>query len=355
MNALSTTFGMRQTSTLAHNPKSNAKIERVWQYVGRALQSMTPTQYAQFHLYLPILSHVWNTIPDSDTGITPFEAEHGMKCRGIAESIMEDPPREGLPASADDLRTIAISARAFQEILRNVKAVEKSQASIRLNADGSSKIRYEVGDRVSFYLPPGDTLAKKMGKRKKHILQYSGPGEITKALSPNGTSFEITYKGRHYNRNVMHINRYKAADEVPPGLQLVIDDTVYVGSYVAVLDDSDATHYHLAEVLDINDQTTKLHYLATKARHLRSAIWTKLYHHPGSNEVTTEQPMNLIRNWMRYTGEIETKEIEDSLIILPNVGFTEMMRVNTYSRNALGRLPYQHHRMGPPPRGTWIP
>ena len=131
---------------------------------------------------------------------------------------MENPPREGLPASADDLRTIAISARAFQEILRNIKAVEKSQAAIRLNADGSNKIRYEIGDRVSFYLPPGKTLAKKMGKRKKHILQYSGPGEITKSLSPNGTSFEITYKRRHYNRNVMHINRYKAAEEVPPGL-----------------------------------------------------------------------------------------------------------------------------------------
>ena len=51
MNALSTTFGMRQTSTLAHNPKSNAKIERVWQYVGRALQSMTPEQYTPSFTY----------------------------------------------------------------------------------------------------------------------------------------------------------------------------------------------------------------------------------------------------------------------------------------------------------------
>ena len=51
----------------------------------------------------------------------------------------------------------------------------------------------------------------------------------------------------------MHINRYKAAEEVPPGLQLVIDNTVYLGSYVAVLDNSDDRHYHLAEVLDIND------------------------------------------------------------------------------------------------------
>ena len=89
-------------------------------------------------MYLPILTHVWNTIPDSDTGITPFEAEHGMKCRGIAESIIQEPPREGLPAEASDLRTISVSANAFMEILTNTKAVEKTLAAQRLNADDTS-------------------------------------------------------------------------------------------------------------------------------------------------------------------------------------------------------------------------
>ena len=153
MKALSATMGIVQTNTLAHNPKSNAKIERVWQFVGRALRSMTKQQYEQFHLYIPILRHVWNTVPDSDTGISPFEAEHGMKCRSIAESILEKVPKEGLPANATDLKAIAISAHAFMEVLTNVKAVEKALASIKLNADGSSKHTYNVGDRVSFYLP----------------------------------------------------------------------------------------------------------------------------------------------------------------------------------------------------------
>ena len=79
MTALSTILGFRLSNTLTHNPKGNAKIERVWWYVGNCLQSLTPEQYSHFHLYLPIIAHVWNTIPDSDTGITPFEAEHGMK------------------------------------------------------------------------------------------------------------------------------------------------------------------------------------------------------------------------------------------------------------------------------------
>ena len=81
MDSLSKTLGIVQTNTLAHNPKSNAKIERVWQFVGRCLQAMNTAQYAEFHKYVPMMAHVWNTVPDSETGITPFQDEHGMPCR----------------------------------------------------------------------------------------------------------------------------------------------------------------------------------------------------------------------------------------------------------------------------------
>ena len=171
MGALSATLlGIKQTNTLAHNPKGNAKMERVWAFVGRCLQSMTPEQYANFHKYAPTMAHVWNTTPDSDTNITPFEAEHGMKCRSIAESVLENPPPEGLPANADDLRAIATSVHAFVEQINNVKAVEKALTAIRLNADGSSKITFQVGDNVAFYLPPSQEAAQAMNKKKKHIL-----------------------------------------------------------------------------------------------------------------------------------------------------------------------------------------
>ena len=116
--------------------------------------------------------------------ITPFEAEHGMPCRTIAESILQQPPQEGLPASVHDLKSIAISVNAFIEQISNVKVVEKAQTAIRLNADGTSKVDYDLGDQVSFFLPPNEEAARAMVKKKKHILQYSGPGEIIEILSP---------------------------------------------------------------------------------------------------------------------------------------------------------------------------
>ena len=312
---------------------------------------MSPEQYKNFHLYLPIIAHVWNTTPDTNTGITPFQAQYGLPCASVAESILQETPKEGLPASADDLRTIATSVTAFNECIANVKAVEKAQAANRLNANGTSKINYELGDQVSFYLPPDDTTVKKMGKKRKHILQYCGPAEIVEVLSPNNTAFKIRYKGRFYKRNVMHINKYKAQDEVPAELQMVVDHTVSVGSYVAVLDDDEDHHYHIAQVIDINNRETQLHYLGTKSRSIRSAKWTKLYLEPGTNYVTQEKPGNLARRWTRFTGSIDTKEPGDSLIIMANIGFWNNMQINADSRRILSRKRVTHHVMG----RTWNP
>ena len=188
VGALTEVLGIRQTHTLAHNPKSNAKIERVWEFVGRALKGMTKEQYQQFHLYLPILEHVWDNTPDSDSGHTPFEIEHGMPMRGVAQSLTEDPPTDGLPADATDFKAIAASAHAYAESLQQIKAIEKVRAAERLNERGFAKRHYHIGDRVIFFLPPSKEQAKALGKNPKHCLQYAGPAIITESLSDNGTA-----------------------------------------------------------------------------------------------------------------------------------------------------------------------
>jgi len=352
MKSLQAMLGIQKSDTLAHNPKSNAKIERVWQFVGRVLKAMPPDQYKVFHLYVPIMAHVWNCTPDSDTNITPFEAEHGMKCRSVAESLLENPPPEGLPASASDLLHIASAAKAFNEVLTNVKGVEKARAANRLNSYGLPIQEFQVGDQVAFYLPPGDKEAKRMGKKPKHMLQYKGPGTIEESLSPNNTSFKIRCGTRSYRRNIMHMVKYTSSEEVAANLQLHMDDTVSVGSYVASIDKDDDSHYHIAQVLNIDETHTELHYLSTKSRILRSAVWKHLYHHPNSHAIVMKEPDNINRNFLRYTGTIDTLEREDSLIILPNVGFTGAMRVNARTRDILRRMTkYSHHRI----TQTWQP
>ena len=287
---------MTKTNTLAHNPKSNAKIERIWEFVGRALRAMTPAQYAQFHLYTPIIDHVWNCTPDSDTNITPFEAEHGMACRSIAESVLQNPPAEGLPASADDLKTITTAAAAFNEVISNIKAVERHNAAQKLNAYGQPLRDFAIGDKVTFYLPPSQKEAQKMGKNPKHMLQYQGPGIITESLSDNNTSFAIKYNNRTYKRNIIHISQHTSTQPVPANLQLHIDNSLNVGSFVAVLDNTNDDHYHLAKIMTVDDHTTTVHYYATYGKRLRSAVWKPLYQLPHTNQIVMTKPNTINRN-----------------------------------------------------------
>ena len=307
---------------------------------------MPPEQYAVFHLYMPIIAHVWNCTPDSDTNITPFEAEHGMRCRSVAESVLQNPPSEGLSASASDLKTIAVAVSAFNEIISNIKAVERARTANKLNVYGQVVKEFHVGERVAFYLPPNDKEAKLMGKKPKHMLQYQGPGIISKSLSENNTAFEIKCGTHTYRRNIMHMSPYTSSEMVPVQLQVHIDNTVSVGSYVAVLDNSNDTKYHIAKVLDIGELTTTLHYYGTKGNRLRNALWRPVYSHPRTNVIVMQEPDTIVRHHVKYTGTIDTRPIDDSLIILPNVGMTDRMRINAKSRKILrSKTKYSHHRL----------
>ena len=343
MKALSEILGFKQTSTLAHNPKSNSKMERVWEFVGRCLRSMTKEQYEVFHKYVPIMESVWDNTPDADTGITPFEAEHGMPMRGVAESLLQNPPYEGLPATANDLLTISASAKAYAEILENVKMVERSIAALRLNSRGFSKREYHIGDRVVFYLPPTTQQAKKLAKNPKHMLHYTGPGEITHPLSDKGTSWKIWWNGKHYSRNVMHMSPYAPDQHVLYEQRAIQDNSITIGSFVAVLDDADDVRYHVARIVDMNDELTTLHYLGTGSKKLHSAVWKFAYHNPNNDgylfrvrDVAALEPQ-------RYTGQIDTRPIEDSLIILPNLGFNNHMRLTRDTIQILRDYPEKHH------------
>ena len=344
MSTLQNLLGIRKTDTLAHNPKSNAKIERVWEFVGRSLRAMTPSQYAQFHLYMPIIAHVWNCTPDSDTNISPFEAEHGMSCRSVAESLTQNPPAEGLPADADDLRTIATAASAFNEIISNIKAVERSNAANKMNSYGESIQDFKQGDRVTFYLPPNQKEAQLMGKNPKHMLQYHGPGVIERPLSDNNTSFAIRYNNRLYKRNVMHISKYTSQHNPPANVQMYLDNSHNVGTFVAVLDSTDDTHYHIAKILNVDEHTTTLHYYATYGPRLRTATWRPLYQLPHTNQIVMKKPDTINRNHTQWTGTIDTLPAGDSLIILPNIGMTASHHISSRSRKALSSMnKYSHH------------
>ena len=88
-----------------------------------------------------------------------------------------------------------------------------------------------------------------------------------------------------------------------------------------------------------------IQYYGTKSKQLRGAKWTALFHHPGTNELVPHEPTALVRNWARYTGTIETRSMDDSLVVLANLGLTDTMRINAVTRKLLKITKLKHHIM----------
>ena len=276
-----------------------------------------------------------------------------MPMRSIEESLVQNPPAEGLPADANDLSAIAQSCKGYAQLLANIKAVEKVTAARNLNAKGHAKITYKVGDRVTFFLPPSQKQAQTLGKNPKHMLQYAGPGRITRSLSDKGTSWEISWNGRRYQRNIMHMHHYKPDQHVLYEQRAVHDNNVMVGSFVAVLDTAGDAHYHVAKVTGITETCTKLHYLGTQSKQLRSAVWQYLFHPKRQGRRIRNRGKPPQETYLQnakesgypapLVGDIDTLPIGESLIVLPNLGIDDRMRLSKDSILLLRELPYKHH------------
>ena len=159
----------------------------------------------------------------------------------IAQSLTENPPPEGLSADSNDLTAISQSCKTYQQLWSNVKVVEKVITVRSLNKRGFTKITYRVGDRVTFFLSPSQKQTQTLEKNPKHMLQYAGPGFITRSLSDKGTSWEISWNDHNHQSNVIHIHHYRPDQHVFYEQTTVHDNIIMVGSYVTVFDtDGDA-------------------------------------------------------------------------------------------------------------------
>ena len=354
MRSLCNTIGCKQTSTKAHNPMGNSKMERTWAFVLSCLRQMTKQQYENFQLYLPVIAWVWNNTPSTTTNITPFEAEHGMKPRSITDSILATEPTLTKDIDPEDLSAIATSARAFQTTINNVNQLTKAEtAAKKLNAAGRSTIRYKLGDKVSFFKPPSEGEARRANRNPKHLLPFCGPATITKSLSINNTTFEIEYQGRLYERSVINLHPYKSTKD-PNIYQLHVDTSVEVNTMVAVKDTTKCEHYHIGEITNITDDTATVWYWGTEGKNPSTTTWTALYQLTNGH-VTRQPPKSLLRKQLRYCGQFELgKSAADKLILLSHLGLNTVHHdrkvINAKSLKYLRTRKVQHHRMF----DTWI-
>ena len=142
----------------------------------------------------------------------------------------------------------------------------------------------------------------------------------------------------------MHMQPYSPDAHVLLEQRAVQDNTVQVGSYVDVLDSSEDKHYHLALVTEMTDKVTALRYLGTGSTELRSAVWQWAYRKKRGKQqyvlAREDRPNH------QLVGSVNNLPIGQGLIVLPNVGMDEHMRMTRSSRDILKEFPEEHHVHG---------
>ena len=342
MKNLCTIIGCSQTNTKAHNPQGNAKIERMWQFVNKSLRQMNDDMYHHFDVFCPLIQEAWNTTPN-EKGITPFELNHGMKARSLADSYTGDIPPYQYNTQATDISTIMSTAKALNQIAAQHKISSAKEAADILNSKGV-KYNFKVGDQVAFYYPPTDKEAKKRGRKAKHLLQFRGPATIEEVLSSSNASFKLKYNERNYSRSVINLRPYKAEGEFHVATAEE-DDQITVGSYLAVIDDPNDqvnnSKFHLAQVTDITDERITVWYMSTTAKKIKSAKWKYVYVE-GTGRFTNRIPTHIARQQARLT----CPALDDECIMVQNVQINKHNQIKSSSIRKIREKGLVHHRLG---------
>ena len=276
-------IGMQQTTTLGHHPTGNAQIERIWQFVTKALRMMTREQHQHWQNYVRLMEHTWNTTTKAATGSSPFELAHGLAARSVVDSLAPG-PEYSQPSSmdAEGIKALGTTARAFEELARQAQLRARSDHADKANNKGGPA-RLAVGDKVSFYIPPSAEEAKRAGRKMKHLPHFRGPAEIIGVLS--SSTYELEHHGRHYKRSIQELRKYRAEDpprELPMANEWASQEAeLRKGSFIAFCetDDPDDIKFHVAEVVQVNhdEQMAKVRQFVTKAANINKAKWSPLH------------------------------------------------------------------------------
>ena len=113
------------------------------------------------------------------------------------------------------------TAKAFETQIMRLRS-EVCHSEAERNNRGTRK-KYNVGDQVSFFIPPSEKQAKQMGRKPKHMPQYRGPAIIVKVLT--NTTHELMYQGRAYFRCFGEIRPHKS-NKLPMNLSVHLSTSV---------------------------------------------------------------------------------------------------------------------------------
>ena len=211
-----------------------------------------------------------------------------------------------------------------------------------LNSHGRLLQPYVVGQYVKIYisLPPSHSEAVRRRRKCKHICQWRGPLQISKALS--NTTFEMISffnKKRVFRRHVSNIRRWRgplpATNEDDSNILPFASDTE-VGEFAFIHDadfDTDSSMMlHLVQISTIDDQTVVVAVWGTTSKNPATGVYRPVQILERSRLPTTKPRRN--QRFSPWTWQLPLTDIDDRLV-LRQVDITQAGKLTAETRRRL--------------------
>ena len=207
-----TQFGVKLKRSSPYWPEGNGQIERLHRWIKQRLILISVKLGLNFvdglddwTTYLPLISHSYNSTPNSMTKYSPNKLIFGDDLKMILDRVNET---EVSPITHSEYIRLMENQR---RIIHNDANVQQRKYDVRrsksYNKGRAKQIEYEVGDKVLV-----DISRRFSGNQRKFRAKWHGPFEITEIRDKQIICFEID---NIVNVKTVNINQIKPYKESP--------------------------------------------------------------------------------------------------------------------------------------------
>ncbi len=239
---------------------------------------------------------------------------------------------------------MAVSTRAFSQLVRTHDEFVRNETATRLNEGGKTRT-FKIGDKVKVRVPPTALQMEETGRRAKHITTWRGPCTVVERLNSTAYATVDDVTHRRYARVIANLLPYRAEiakTNTNAAYNQRYSELFTVGEFIALRDDPTGPFY-FAKVEAFVNRTVTVHYYGCAGMLLDMAIFKPCWHRVDGVEI--------VLNWVcaggvvngqptvvPYSGTLELRDIH-TVLVARNLKFTKTGKLRFKSVRALA--PFQ--------------
>ena len=191
-----------------HHPQTNGLTERMNRTLIGLIRKVAQLRKHKWDELLPLLEFAYNQIPNSTTGIAPFEAQQGylpsVPTSLLAVATSSHKKTKGIASFVEEIR------QAYNRIHALVtENEERQQRQIKDREDKNRKAeQFYVGDEVLVYWEPFGAYTQQPRKQR---FRYQGPFKVKEVRAPHCVGLEGLPEKMPLMINVEYIHLFKRA------------------------------------------------------------------------------------------------------------------------------------------------